>query len=131
MVGKEIFLKKDFEIVDTAPPDFELLVFKFKKNASLPKFKDDWNIKLTKYKKGLTIIRADQCPYTKKNVNEIVETSKKVFGITPKIVEHKNYKEAQECPCAFGSFCIIYNGEIISHHPISNGRFKNIMNTIL
>lgn len=131
MVGKEIFLKKDFEIVDTAPPDFELLVFKFKKNASLPKFKDDLNMKLTKYKKGLTIIRADQCPYTKKNVNEIVETSKKVFGITPKIVEHKNHKEAQECPCAFGSFCIIFNGEVISYHPISNGRFKNIMNTII
>ena len=27
----------------------------------------------------------------------------------------------------FGSFCLIYNGKIISHHPISNTRFMNIM----
>ncbi len=26
MVGKELFLKNGFEVVDTAPPDFELLV---------------------------------------------------------------------------------------------------------
>jgi hypothetical protein len=131
MIGNEIFLKKGFEIVDSAPPDFELLVTKFKKNAAFPKFKDDVQKKLTKYKKGLTIIRANQCPYTKKNVNEIVETSKKVFGITPVVIENKTYKDAQLSPCAFGSFCIIYNGEIVSYHPISNTRFTNIMNSIL
>ena len=130
MVGNEIFLKKGFEIVDTAPPDFELLVTKFKKNTSLPKFKNDLDTKISKYKKGLTIIRADQCPYTKKNVNEIVETSKKNFNIRPVIVENKNHTQAQTSPCAFGSFCIIYKGEIISYHPISNTRFKNIMNSI-
>jgi hypothetical protein len=130
MVGNEIFLKKGFEIVDTAPPDFDLLVIKFKKNVLQPKFKNDWDSKVSKYKQGLTIIRANQCPYTKKNVNEIVETSKKNFHITPVIIENKTCIEAQETPCAFGSFCIIYNGEIISYHPISNGRFKNIMNSI-
>ena len=131
MVGNEIFLKKGFEIIDTAPLDFDLLVARFKNNTSTPKFKNDWNKKISKYKKGLTIIRANQCPYTKKNVNEIVETSKRFFGITPVIIENKNYKDAQGSPCAFGSFCIIYNGEIISYHPISNKRFTNIMNSIL
>jgi hypothetical protein len=27
----------------------------------------------------------------------------------------------------FGTFCIIKNGRVISHHPISNTRFENIM----
>jgi len=131
MVGNEIFLKKGFEIIDSAPPDFDLLVFKIKKNAQSPKFRDDLKKKVSKYDKGLTIIRADQCPYTKKNVNEIAATSKKLFGIKPIIIENKNYTEAQKSPCAFGSFCIIYNGEILSSHPISNTRFINIMNSIL
>jgi hypothetical protein len=131
MVGKEIFLKKGFEIVDTALPDFELLVLKFNKNISSPKFKDEIKKEIHKYKEGLTIIRSDQCPYTKKNVNEIIETSEKVFGITPVIIENKNHNDAQNTPCAFGSFCIMYNGEIISYHPISNRRFTNIMNSIL
>ena len=115
MVGNEIFLKKGFEIIDTAPPDFDLLVIKFRKNTSTPKFKNDWNKKISIYKKGVTIIRADQCPYTKKNVNEIADTLIKTFGITPVIIENKNYKEAQGSPCASGSFCIIFNGEIISY----------------
>lgn len=130
MVGNEIFLNKGFEIIDKASPDFELLVKKFKKDSLPPKFKNDWNKKAAEYGKGLTIIRADQCPYTKKNVNEIVESSKTLYGITPVVIEIKNSEEAQECPCAFGSFCIIYNGEIISYHPISNKRFTNIMNSI-
>ncbi|UCB59294.1 MAG: YoaP domain-containing protein [Thermoplasmatales archaeon] len=33
----------------------------------------------------------------------------------------------QNSLCAFGTSSIIYNGEIISHHPISNTRFENIM----
>ena len=94
MVGSEIFLKKGFEKFDSAPPDFELLAMKLRKNAPSPKFKNDWDKKTVKYGKGLTIIRADQCPYTKKNVNEIVESSKKKYGITPKIIENKNHKEA-------------------------------------
>ncbi|MEZ5335661.1 MAG: YoaP domain-containing protein [Methanolobus sp.] len=40
----------------------------------------------------------------------------------------EDYAAAQNSPCSFGTFCIIYNGEIISHHPISNTRFMNIMN---
>ena len=127
MAGKELFLKNSFEVVDTAPPDFELLVKKFNKNAPNPKFKGDWVERLSRYGKGLTIIRAGQCPYTVKNVREIIETAEKKYGIKSNIIELKNYKEAQNSPCPFGIFCIIYDGKVIAHHPISNTRFENIM----
>jgi hypothetical protein len=127
MSGKELFVKNGFEVVDTAPPDFELLVKKFNKNASLPKFKEGWEKRLSRYSKGLTIIRAGQCPYTVKNVREIKATAEKKYGLKPNIIELKNYQEAQNSPCPFGIFCIIYNGKIIAHHPISNTRFTNIM----
>jgi hypothetical protein len=127
MAGKELFEKKDFKVVDSAPPDFELLVKKFDKKAPNPKFKGDLEKISSKYSKGLTIIRADQCPYTVKNVNEISETAKKVYGLKPKIIHLKNYEEAQNSPCPFGTFCIIYDGKIVAHHPISNKRFQNIM----
>jgi hypothetical protein len=39
--------------------------------------------------------------------------------------------EVQASPCAFGSFCIILDGEIISYHPISKTRFENILNNKL
>ncbi|UCE36989.1 MAG: YoaP domain-containing protein [Thermoplasmata archaeon] len=128
MVGKEFFLKNGFKVVDSAPPDFELVAKKFVKKAPDPKFKGGMEKRLEKYAKGLTIIRADQCPYTVKNVKEICDTAKKTYGVKPNIIDLKNYKEAQNSPCAFGTFCIIYNGKIVAHHPISKNRFQNIMN---
>ena len=131
MVGKELFIKSGFSIVDEAPPDFELLVKKFNNKIPSPRFKGDWVKRLSQHSKGLTIIRADQCPYTVKNVNEICETSEKNYGIKPNTISLKSCKEAQNSPCSFGVFSIIYAGKAIAHHPISNTRFKNIMNKIL
>ncbi len=130
MAGKEVFIKNGYEIVDSAKPDFELLVKKLNKNAPSPKFVTTKNNELKKYAKGLTIIRASQCPYSVKNVREIVETAKKDYGIEATIVNLKNHIEAQNSPCAFGTFCIIYDGNIVAEHPISKGRFVNIMNKI-
>jgi GNAT superfamily N-acetyltransferase len=131
MAGKELFVKNDFEVVDKAPPDFELLVKKCQQKAPSPKFKGDWGKRLSQYSKGLTIIRADQCPYTVKNVREISETAEKVYNIKPNIIELKNCQESQNSPCPFGTFCIVYNGKVVAETPISNTRFKNIMNKIL
>lgn len=130
MAGKEIFVKNGFEVVDKASPDFELLVKKLNKKAPPPKFKRDWEKRLSQYGSGLTIIRADQCPYSVKNVREISETAEKVYGIKPNIIELKNCQEAQNSPCPFGTFCIVYNGKVVAEAPISNARFKNIMNKI-
>jgi hypothetical protein len=116
MVGKEFFLKKGYQVVDKAP---------------IPKFKDGWEERRKKYRNGLSIIRADQCPYTVKNVNEICEAAEKIFKIKTRIIDLKNYKEAQESPCAFGTFCIVYNGEVIAEHPICKTRFTNIMNNLV
>jgi GNAT superfamily N-acetyltransferase len=128
MAGNDLFLKNGFEIVDQAPPDFELLVRKFKKNAPVPKFKEDWEKKINKYGKGLNIIYSGQCPYMAKSVREIIETAKKKYNLNPKVVELKNYKEAQAAPSPFAIFSMIYNGKLVADHPISNTRFINIMN---
>jgi hypothetical protein len=117
-------------VVDKAPSDFELMIKTYNDQTPIPKFKGGWEKRRKKYDKGLTIIRADQCPYTVKNVNEICEVAEKIFKIKPRIIDLKNYKEAQESPCAFGTFCIVYNGELLAEHPISKGRFTNIMNNL-
>ena len=128
MAGKEFFIKNGFEVVDSARPDFELLVKKYDQDAPPPKFNKSIHTMPKEYENGLFIIRADQCPYTVKNVKEIIETAKKDYNIGATIVNLKNHSEAQNSPCPFGTFCIIHNGVIIAHHPISKGRFVNIMN---
>ncbi len=61
MAGKELFLRNGFEVVDTAPPDFELLAKKFA-DAPSPNFPKDWDQRLSGYGPALTIIQPDQCP---------------------------------------------------------------------
>jgi len=126
MAKKDIFVKNGFELVDTAEPDFELLVLKFDHEAPNPKFK---NVKkhLKKYEKGLFIIRSVQCPYTEKNVNAILASTTDKYNLKANLIDLKNASDVQNSPCAFGAFCIIYDGEILSYHPISNTRFENIM----
>jgi hypothetical protein len=51
--------------------------------------------------------------------------------IKSRLIDLADYNEVQSGPCAFGSFCIIYNGKVISHHPISNTRFENIMKGLI
>ena len=126
MAKKDIFIKKGFVLIDKAEPDFELLVLKFDQEAPDPKFK---NMKqhLQNYEKGLFIIRSVQCPYTEKNVNAILASATDKFNLKTNLIDLKNANDVQSSPCAFGTFCIVYNGEVLSYHPISNTRFENIM----
>jgi hypothetical protein len=123
MAKREIFLKNGFVSIDKAAPDFELLVLKFDKKAPSPSFK---KISSEKYAKGLSILRSPQCPYSVKNVDAIMETAKKM-KLPANLIELKDVSSVQQAPCAFGTFCIIKDGEVLSHHPISNTRFENIM----
>jgi len=127
MANNEIFLKKGFQVVDCAKLDFELVVKKFDVNSKNPKFKSNMDDNLNKYQRGLYVMRSPQCPYTEKNVNAILESAKNKFNLKPTLINLHDSNDVQDMPCAFGTFCIIYNGEIISHHPISNTRFENIL----
>jgi hypothetical protein len=126
MADKEIFEKNGYQVVDTAKPDFAMLVKKFTPNVPDAKFK----IQPHRYSHGLTIVRSDQCPYTVKNVKEICETAEKDFNIKVNVVNLTNYEQAQNSPCPFGTFCMIHNGIIVADSPISKGRFVNIMKKV-
>ena len=126
MAQKDIFVKKGFVVVDKAEPDFQLLALKFNHKRRNPRFKD-LKRNLEKYKEGLFILRSVQCPYTEKNVNAILKSARDKFDLKANLIELTDVTAVQNSPCAFGSFCIVHNGEIVTHHPISNTRFENIM----
>ncbi|MEA3558355.1 MAG: GNAT family N-acetyltransferase, partial [Candidatus Thermoplasmatota archaeon] len=126
MAKKDIFLKNGFVAVDSVKPDFQLLALKIEDQAEDPRFKD-LEKNLGPYKEGLYILRSVQCPYTEKNVNAMLDSARNEFGMDPKLVDLYDHLSVQRSPCAFGSFCLIHEGEIVSHHPISKTRFQSIM----
>lgn len=123
MAKKDIFIKKGFSLVENMEPDFELLVLKFNENMKNPEFIKN---STKNFSDGLVIMRSPQCPYSVKNVDAIIQTAKELH-LKSTLIELDDSDSVQKSPCAFGTFCIINEGKILSYHPISNTRFENIM----
>lgn len=131
MAKKDIFEKLGFTATDSVPPDFDLLALRFDEDYEIPRFSPGLVSRAGDYPSGLTIIRSAQCPYSVKNVDAIMKTAKEKYRLNPVLIDLENPREIRQSPCAFGTFCIIYNGTVISHHPISNTRFENIIKKLV
>jgi len=133
MAGSDLFLKAGFVPVDrtigsseaSAAP-YGLLVKKLKKTAPDPRFIVERERLLKRYKKGLTILAADQCPYVSQSVERIAAASR-TLGLEPTVVRVGSAKASRELPTPYGVFSIIYDGKLIAHRPISATRFLSIM----
>ncbi|MCK5740785.1 MAG: YoaP domain-containing protein [Chlorobi bacterium] len=130
MASNELFVQNGFVQCDSADPDYELLVKKFDDSEPDPSFKAVLHSPFTEQSKGLVIMTSDQCPYAVKTTPEIELIAKEKYDIEAKVIEIENAEQAQNVPSAFGMFCMMWNGRVISDHPISKRRFTNIMDKI-
>jgi L-amino acid N-acyltransferase YncA len=125
MARRDFFIKAGFIPVDSFPP-YELLGRKFKATAPNPRFTVDRERVPKRYKKGLTILAADQCPYVVKTVERISQAAQDL-GLKPKVVRIRSAKAARELPTPYGVFSIIHNGKLMVERPISATTFINLM----
>ena len=131
LADRRLFLANGFQVIDTAPPDFELLVRRFKDGTADPSFKKDWDAKLAQHGRGLTIIRSSQCPHIAKFASEIAQAARDEYNIVPKVVDLKSWRDAQNAPTPYAVFAIIYNGRLLADHQVSRTRFRNIMKSLV
>jgi len=127
LASSDLFLKCGFVVAAPAPPDYELLAKKFRKGVPDPRFLPIPSGRLKEYGPGLTIVRADQCPYTQKFAREIGELAETEFGLTARHVVLQSPEEAQHAPTPYSVFSIVYDGDLLCDHQISKTRFRNIM----
>lgn len=125
MAGRDLFLRAGFVSVDRIPP-YELLVKKLKKTAPDPRFIVQRERLFERYRKGLTILAADQCPYVPKMAEKIAAASR-TLGLEPKVVRIGSAQASRELPTPYGVFSILYEGKLIAERPISATRFMSIM----
>ncbi|MFC4598904.1 GNAT family N-acetyltransferase [Cohnella hongkongensis] len=125
LANKELFLKYGFQVVDEAPPAFELLVKKFREGPS-PQFPGDWAERAGKYPNGITVLRSDQCPYVDQAVQVIVETAREL-DVQVKVIELRDCQDARNAPSAFGVFTVMYNGELLTYHPVTKRELLKLL----
>jgi ribosomal protein S18 acetylase RimI-like enzyme len=128
LADRRLFLANGFEAVDTAPPDYQLLVRKLNRAAANPAFKKGWDQKVARYGRGLTIIRSSQCPHIAKFASDIAQTAEEEYHLKPKVVDLGSWRDAQNAPTPYAVFAVILNDRLLADHQISRTRFRNIMN---
>ncbi len=129
LTDKNFYLKHNFEIVDSAPPYFELLALKFNKKAKNPAFSDEAKKGICSNKKGFTFIFSNQCPFMEDWVGLLSEISRNK-KIPVEIKKLKNYKEAQQIGSPFGTLGIYYNGEFKTQILMPEKKFEKFIEEI-
>ena len=126
LAGRALFVKNGFEKVDEAPPDFELYTKRFLDKAPLPKFREISQESMGRYGSGVTIFRSDQCPYAEDAARIISETARELA--LPVRVEHiENCKDAQNCFDPYGTFCVLYDGKVLTYHHVTGKQCKQLL----
>lgn len=124
--SKEIFLNNGFQLIDTAPYDFELLVYSLSSEAEQPYFPNDWEERLKKFN-GLTVLRSFQCPYVEIATENIIAAANKLT-IPVELIELKDREELMELsPTPYGIFSVIYKRQLLTFHRLTiHSVFKKI-----
>jgi citrate lyase synthetase len=126
LTDKKFFLKCGFESVDKAPPYFELLVLRFKKDGINPSFSDRVKIGTCDNKSGFTFIYSNQCPFMEEYV-ELLSNTAREKDITSKTIKLKDYKEAQAMGSPFGTLGIYYKGQFVTHELMAKEKFLKLI----
>jgi len=124
--NKKLFLKNGFVKVDENEPNFSLFAKYFKQDVPKPKFYPINKTEQKQYSQGATIIYSDQCPYITDLVEELKDLDKKGNFKAIKIDE---CKEAQQNGIyAYGTYCIICNGDISLYKHTTKKEITEILN---
>lgn len=123
LVDNTILLKNGYEVVDQAPPSFDLLVKKFD-SSSDPCFPKDWQARAARFGDGITVLRSDQCPYIP---NAVISAQKycSESGIPLQILNLDTADRVRSIsPSPYGLFGIVCNGKLLSYHYLQKKDFN-------
>lgn len=117
LARKGFFMHHGFEVVDQAPPTFELLVKRFGQGP-VPSFPADWDERLRRIPEGLVVYHSGQCPYHAMFVSSLANAADQL-NLPYQSVELKSSWEARTLsPSAYGVFGVVYDGRLLSYRPM-------------
>lgn len=119
---------RGFEKCDEAAPFFELYYLPFDKNYDRPSFKEHVRQTIAN-NDGLVIYYSNQCPFPAKYV-PIIQKVADDRGVSLKCIKIESTKEAQNAPCPFTSYCMFYNGKLVTHEVQNDNRFIKLLDTL-
>ena len=124
---KSFFINHGFEICDSAPPYFELLVYKNNPNSINPTFNQSAQNNVCANKNGLTVYYSNQCPYTEYYTNTVLRELADKANIPLNIIKITTREEALNNPSPFTIYSLFFNGKFITHDILNKNKFNKLM----
>ena len=107
-------LNQGFEITETLPDGFCILVKKIKQDGANVKFAKEVKDGLVEGHKGILIYYSNRCPFTDYYVETALRESTKKRNIPSKIIKLEDMESARTCPSPATIFSMFYNGKFIT-----------------
>lgn len=124
---KKFFIKQGFEVCDTAPPYFELLVYKNNCKAINPTFNQPAKDNVCENKIGLTVYYSNLCPFTEYYTNTVLKELANRAGISLAIIKIDSREKVCAIPSAFSIYSVFYEGKFITHEILNETKFNKVI----
>ncbi len=123
---KKFFLKRGYQVCDTANPGFELLLKRFNKDAPTPAFTQKAKLAKLQNKKGLTFYYSEICPFVPDFLMEMIKCAQK-REIPCDVIKIENLQQAKDLPTAFGIFSVFYNNDFLTQEIMTEKKFNTLL----
>jgi len=132
MADKKFFEKYGYEVCDTAPPYFQLLVKRKNPDAPLPRFSGSAKKTVCPDNGGIVVFHTPQCPYNDYYVNVAEAVVSEKHGIPFRAHPVITREDARSAPTAFPLHSVFYRGNLLTHEFLYDDRsFDRAMGTVL
>jgi hypothetical protein len=79
---------------------------------------EGWDARAKKLGKGFATFYSGQCPYVRGSL-QAVQSAADELDVTSKTIEFETAEQVRESsPSAYGLFSIVYDGKLLSYHPL-------------
>lgn len=130
LAEKSFFIHNGFEVIDTAPPYFELLVKKLNPHAPAPKFKPSAKQTRIDQTDGLVVMYTDQCPFTDYYTNDVLDDIQQEYQIPITKIKLVSKEAAQNAPSAYTTFAAFYNGSFLTHEILNKSKIDKLLKSV-
>lgn len=127
---KKYLLKHGFEVCDSCPPYFELLVKRFDETPSLPSFKDSARQGMGEEVKGIDIFYTAQCPFTipyTEMLNSVILANE----VPVRLHWIKTKEMAQEHVCPITTYSLFVNGKFYTNEIHTPEKLQKLIDKML
>lgn len=107
-------LKQGFEVVETLPHGFALLVLKLKSEAELPSFKPCVLKGECEETNGLVVYYSNRCPFTEYYINDALSALAQQNNVPLTIIKLETKEQAQQAPTPATIFSVFYKGKFLT-----------------